>query len=179
LKSGEQESSAEHSWQLALMAPIVIDLLGLDLDVAKAVNLAIIHDLPEAITGDIDAIKVADNIVSKEQKQILEKDAILKLSAILPDQLGKRTFNLWNEYEEVKTAEARFIKALDKLETTFQMARTCVNCDRPEFLANYPDKAVRNFPELLPLLKAVKSRLKEEFQKSGLEWKKEFNYGLD
>ncbi|MCL4406093.1 MAG: HD domain-containing protein [Patescibacteria group bacterium] len=179
LKNNEQESSAAHSWQLSLMAPIIIDFLKLNLDVAKAVNLAIVHDLPEAITGDIDAVKVADNIISKEQKQTLEKNAISKLSAILPDQLGKINFSLWSEYEEAKTAEARFIKALDKLETTFQMARTCLNCDRPDFLVTYPDKAVRNFPELLPLLKAVKLRLKTGFQESGLEWKEEFNYGLD
>ncbi|HOF50169.1 MAG TPA: HD domain-containing protein [Candidatus Colwellbacteria bacterium] len=179
LKNKKQESTAEHSWQLSLMVPIVADLLNLDLDVDKAVNLAIAHDLPEAVIGDIDAVKVAENIVSKEQKQALEKEAISKLSKILPGQSGKRIFDLWDEYEKAETAEARFVKALDKLETTFQMAAACVYCERTDILATYPDKAVRNFPELLPLLKVIKSRLKKGFEEIGLEWKEEFNYGLD
>lgn len=178
LQTGRQESSAEHSWQLSLMVPMLIDLLKLDLDINKSVNLALIHDLPEAITGDIDAISIMKGEATKEQKQILEAEAMESLQNLLPESLGNKVFALWHEYEMAQTEEAKFVKALDKLETTFQLTLNCQTLGHIEFLVTYPDPAVRNYPALLPLLKVIKTRLKAEFINRGLKWSEDFNYGL-
>ena len=67
-KSGRRESTAEHSWRLALMSFVVAPELGLKLDVTKATQMAIVHDLAEAVTGDIDAIKIAENKITHDEK---------------------------------------------------------------------------------------------------------------
>lgn len=179
LKTGRQESTAEHSWHLCLMVPVVVDFLKLNLDVNRALNLALVHDLPEAITGDIDAIKIANNQITKKEKQNLENKAIIDLADLLPESIGKNIFGLWREYEDGQTEEAKFVKALDKLETTFQLSIASDFWDHPDFIVVYPDMAVKNYPLLLPILKMIKIRLKQEFDKKNLEWKDEFNYGLN
>jgi len=74
------------------------------------------------------------------------------------------------------TPEARFVKALDKIETLTQIAEAGHKIyDAPEFIANYADQAVRNFPLLEGMLKIVKRKLKAEFKKGRILWKKEYD----
>jgi len=76
-----KESSADHSWRLALMSFILADEIKLDIDVLKAVKIAIVHDLPEAITGDIPNCEIEYGRVSKEEKQKDEIHAINNLAS--------------------------------------------------------------------------------------------------
>lgn len=175
-KSGRQESVAEHSWRLALMAFILAQELKLKINILRATEMALVHDLPEAITGDIDAVQIAEGKVLKRDKQRREKKAMGKIANLLPSKVGEEIYNLWQEYEESKTAEARFIKALDKIETLTQLSESGYKTyDKPEFIANYADQAVKKFSELVPILKIIKEKLKKEFQKGSLPWKKEYN----
>ncbi|EKD58978.1 MAG: hypothetical protein ACD_56C00015G0006 [uncultured bacterium] len=114
---GRKESSAEHSWRLSLMVFVVAEQLKLKLDVFRAIKIAIVHDIAESITGDIDAIKVHDGEITKEEKHELEISALQKIREMLPVNIGQEIFDLWNEYEENETQEAKYIKALDKIET--------------------------------------------------------------
>ena len=174
--SGRQESSAEHSWRLALMIFMLADELNLEIDVSRAVKIALVHDLAEALTGDIDAILIAEGKVTKEEKEIQEAVAVDKIQQILPESIGKEVADLQNEYNENKTREAKFVKALDKIETLTQLAESGYKIyDKPEFIANYANKAVGQFPELKDTLKIVKSKLKEEFEKGNIPWKKEYD----
>lgn len=174
--SGRQESSADHSWRLALMIFILADELKLEINVNRAVKIALVHDLAEALTGDIDAILIAEGKVSKEEKEKQEVVAVDKLQKILPKSIGQEVTDLQNEYNENKTWEAKFVKALDKIETLTQLAESGYKIyDKPEFIANYADKAVREFPALKDALKIVKKKLKAEFQKGNIEWKKEYD----
>jgi hypothetical protein len=76
----------------------------------------------------------------------------------------------------MNTKEAMFVKALDKIETLTQLVETGYTIyDKPQFIANYANKAVNKYPELLPLLKIVKRKLKEEFIKGNIERKEEYN----
>jgi len=169
--SGGRESSAAHSWRLSLMVFMVADVLKFDLNVLQAVKIALVHDLAEAITGDIDAIQIAEHKISKEEKQKLEIKAMKKIKATLPQKMGEEIYGLWQEYEEAKTQEAKFVKALDKLETLTQLVEAGYKTyDKPEFIAGYADQAVKNFSELSPLLKVIKEQLKKEFQKGKLPW---------
>ena len=134
-----------------------------------------IHDLAESLTGDIDAIRVARGEVSKEEKEKLELAAAKKMAGKLAVGLGGEIFSLWQEYEAGKTRAAKLVKAADKLETLTQLLESGHKTyDAPEFIANYADQAVQNFSEFLPVLKMIKVKLKREFKKGKIEWKKEY-----
>ena len=170
------ESSADHSWRLALMVFIIADELKLDIDVNKAVKIALVHDLAEAITWDIDAVLIAEWKVTKEYKEEEEKKAMEILRKMLPVSIGEDLFELWNEYEDNNTKEAMFVKALDKLENLCQLIEFWYKMyDKPEFIANYADKHVKKFPELTEMLMLIKAELKQEFQKWDIEWKEEYD----
>jgi len=168
---GKEESSAAHSWRLSLMVFVAADALNLDLDVLRAIKIALVHDLAEAVTGDIDAIQIAEKRISKQEKQELEIKAIKQIKVTLPQKIGEQIYGLWYEYEIGKSREAKFVKALDKLETLTQLVEAGYKTyDKPEFIAGYADQAVGNFPKLTPLLKMVKQQLKREFEKGNISW---------
>lgn len=174
--SGRKESTADHSRRLALMTFIIIDELKLDIDVNKSIKIALVHDLAESLTGDIDAIKIAEGTFSKEEKERQEIEAIMNLKETLPEVIGNEISDLWHEYNNCETKEAKFIKALDKIETLTQLAEIGYKMyDKPEFIANYANKAVKNFPELVDMLNIVKRKLKNEFDKGNIERKKEYD----
>ena len=100
-KTGRQESTAEHSWRLSLMVPIVAKELSLNLDVNHAIKLAIFHDLAEAVTGDIDAITIAKGDVSRDEKRKLEIVAMNKLKNLLPEDLGKEIYDLVQQSQSI------------------------------------------------------------------------------
>lgn len=107
------ESIASHMYGMALMT----FLIGNDtsLDRLKCMQLALIHDLPECIVGDI----VPDDPISIEEKHNLEQEAIEKLSHILKGDVGKMIYDTYVEYREQKTPEAKFVKDLDKFDMIF------------------------------------------------------------
>src|SRR3989344_1961317 len=86
---GRNESTADHSWRLALMVPIIAEELKIDIDIEKSMKIALVHDLAEAITGDIDAIKISTGEVSKEEKKKQELAAMGKIRNMLPEKIGE------------------------------------------------------------------------------------------
>jgi putative hydrolase of HD superfamily len=113
--SGRTESTAEHSWRLCLMAIVFADeLVGLDL--LKVLKMCVIHDLGEAINGDIPAVNQADFPDKGEQ----ERADLLLLTRALDEILRNEILALWDDYENARSAEAKAVKALDKLETLLQ-----------------------------------------------------------
>lgn len=120
LSNGErQESVAEHSWRLALMALRFYDRLDQPINLEKALALALIHDLGEAHAGDI---FVLDAQTEDAQKSKYENElaGLIKIKELLGDANGEKIFALWHEYEEQQTYESKFIKALDKIEVCAQ-----------------------------------------------------------
>lgn len=171
----DADSSADHSWRLALMTFVIADELKLKIDVMKSMKIAIVHDLPEAITGDIAYMEIHNGNMTKEDKQKKEIEAMEKITETLPENIGKEILGLWEEYEYSKSKEALFIKALDKLETTTHVIESIKGYTDLDMIAMYADKHVNNFPELKPVLKELKARLKKQFEKRGLIWKKEYD----
>lgn len=114
-RSGRAESTAEHSWRLALMVLLFErELDGVDL--LKLIKLCLVHDLGEAISGDVPAPlqKPDDNRLERERQDFQT------LCAPLPEDLRLEFVALWEEYATAQTPEARFAKAFDKLETMLQ-----------------------------------------------------------
>jgi putative hydrolase of HD superfamily len=112
---GQQESVAEHTWRLCLMS-LVFEQSFPEINYAKLVKICIIHDLGEAIGGDIPAIEQVEG----GGKAAQEREDLLLLLRPLPERLREEITALWDEYEEAISPEARLAKALDKLETILQ-----------------------------------------------------------
>jgi putative hydrolase of HD superfamily len=118
---GKPESVAEHSWRLCLMALVLREEFA-DIDLAKLLAMCVVHDLGEAIGGDVPAPEQARRRAANPgaTKAAQEREDLLTLLAPLPDSLRKTITALWDEYEAAASPEARVAKALDKLETILQ-----------------------------------------------------------
>lgn len=113
--TGRPESTAEHTWRLSLLALVFEDGLA-GLDMLKVLKLCIVHDLAEAIHGDIPAIAAVDPAAKSAQ----ERHDLLQLTAALDAGMRGAILALWEEYEAGTTPEAKAVKAMDKLETILQ-----------------------------------------------------------
>jgi putative hydrolase of HD superfamily len=120
---GRHESTAEHSWRLGLMAMVFGPSLGTPgraLDMARVLKMCVVHDLGEAISGDIPAVLQAQLAAESFDKSARERADLLTLMAPLPAPLRAEFLDLWEDYEHARSPEARAVKALDKLETILQ-----------------------------------------------------------
>jgi len=118
--AGQQESVAEHTWRLCLMAMVLAPSVP-EVDFARLVRICIVHDLGEAIGGDIPAPEQARRTSSGlAHKADDERRDLVTLVEPLPPALRDEIIALWDEYEAAVTPEARLAKALDKLETILQ-----------------------------------------------------------
>ena len=106
---GTQESVAEHTWRLAVMALLCSDEYP-DLDMNKVIKMCLIHDFGEAITGDI------PSFYKTEQNEAEEEQAVRKMLATLPPALGGELQALFDEMNAKETPEAKLFKALDNME---------------------------------------------------------------
>ena len=113
--SGRTESVAEHTWRLTLLIITFADELP-DVDLLRLLKICILHDLGEAVDGDIPA-PLQSSTASKSAK---ERDDFLSLVETLPDEVKSEFVSLWDEYEDGESPEARVAKALDKVETILQ-----------------------------------------------------------
>ncbi|MBK8452207.1 MAG: HD domain-containing protein [Thiofilum sp.] len=113
--NGRQESTAEHTWRLALLIMVLADQLP-ELDLLKTLKMAVIHDLGEAIQGDIPAI-MQEGVSNKSAQ---ERQDLATLLQPLPNRLQQEFLMLWDEYDQASSPEALAVKALDKLETLIQ-----------------------------------------------------------
>jgi putative hydrolases of HD superfamily len=111
---GHRESVAEHSWRLCLMALVLAPEFP-DIDMARLLKMCVIHDLGEALGGDISA-----TLQPPEGKAAQERADLLELMEPLPPVVRSEILELWDEYEAASSPEARIAKALDKLETILQ-----------------------------------------------------------
>jgi len=109
------ESVAEHSHRVALLALVLAPRAQPPLDTARCVALALVHDLAEALVGDITPY----DGVSADEKRRREEEAMRHLADLAGDA---GLLALWREYDAAESPEARFVKELDKLETVLQAA---------------------------------------------------------
>jgi putative hydrolase of HD superfamily len=119
--AGHAESVAEHTWRLSLMALLLAPQLP-DVDFARLVKICLVHDLGEAIGGDVPAPEQARRIAAgvATGKGADERRDLVALLQPLPAPLKAEITALWDEYAAARTSEARLAKGLDKLETILQ-----------------------------------------------------------
>ncbi|HPU59074.1 MAG TPA: HD domain-containing protein [Candidatus Avimonas sp.] len=108
-----QETDAEHSWHFALMALALSEYSAYpDLDMFKVVKMALVHDLVEVYAGDTFAYDEA-GYLDKQEREIKAADRIF---GMLPEDQASEFRSLWEEFEEMKTPEAIYAAAIDRLQ---------------------------------------------------------------
>jgi putative hydrolase of HD superfamily len=148
----DPESTADHSWAVALLAWLLARKQP-DLDRDRVLLLGLLHDLPEAVAGDatpfdgvrgssgtIDPARFRDapTYTDTERLSKLESEASAleqMLDGVDPE-IASEIRVVWQEYADGTTAEARFVRQVDKLETLLQAE---------DYLARQPDLVIDSF----------------------------------
>jgi putative hydrolases of HD superfamily len=113
--TGRPESTAEHTWRLCLMALVFSDEFE-NIDLLRLIKLCIVHDLGEALSGDIPAVLQTEGSGKSAQERA---DLEVLTKTLLPTKRAE-ILVLWEEYEAASSPEAILAKGLDKLETILQ-----------------------------------------------------------
>ena len=108
-----RENSAEHSWHLALMAQVLGGYAPPGTDLGRVTAMLLIHDLVEIDAGDL---FVYADATAQARQEAAEHAAADRIFALLPPGQGRHMRALWDEFEERRTPEARFARALDRLQ---------------------------------------------------------------
>jgi putative hydrolase of HD superfamily len=107
-----RENSAEHSWHLAVMAPLLAEYAPEELDIARVMTMLLVHDVVEIDAGDTFAF---DDVGALDQHE-RESRAAERLFGLLPEDQALELRGCWDEFEERSTGEARFAVALDRFQ---------------------------------------------------------------
>ncbi|MCI8750865.1 MAG: HD domain-containing protein [Lachnospiraceae bacterium] len=107
-----KENDTEHSWHLALMAVLLSEYANENVDLLRVITMVLVHDIVELDAGDTYAYDDAGN-ATKREREVAAADRIFN---ILPADQAKYLRNLWDEFEEDSTPEARFAHTLDHVQ---------------------------------------------------------------
>jgi putative hydrolases of HD superfamily len=119
------ESIADHMYRMAIMSLLLPD--SSDESRVRCMKLALVHDLAESVVGDLTTF----DGTSKEEKHRQEREAMLHLTSLLPADVGREIFSLFNEYAEQTSNEAILVKDLDVFDMLLQGNR-CSSVILPE-----------------------------------------------
>ena len=155
------ESVAEHSWRLALMA-LLLEKDFPQLDMVRVVEMCIIHDLGEAVTGDIPTFR------KTEQDVQVENQAVEQLFSGLEPAAREKFTALFAEMDALETPEARLCKSLDKLEAVISHNESPLSSWEPlelELNVSYGIREAAEFPPVAALREQARQDTLEKIQK--------------
>ena len=110
--SGERrENTAEHSWQVALLAWLLAEYAEETINICKVGKMLLIHDIVEVEAGDTFIYDES----GKEDQVEKEQASADKLFSLLPDDQADEMKKLWHEFESCQTSEARYAKSIDRI----------------------------------------------------------------
>nr|WP_296116799.1 HD domain-containing protein [uncultured Eubacterium sp.] len=107
-----RENDAEHAWHMAIMTVLLSEYANEKIDVLRTVIMLLIHDIVEIDAGDTYAY---DEERQKTQHE-RESQAADRIYALLPEDQQKKMRDIWEEFEEAKTPEAKFAHTMDNLQ---------------------------------------------------------------
>jgi putative hydrolase of HD superfamily len=157
LSDGRQESVAEHTYQMTLMAVLVAPYLETKIDLERTLKMIIVHDLVEAIAGDIPFFETGER---KTQKAERELKAINEIRDGLPTDAGTDVHVHWHEFENGTSPEAKFARALDNLEVQLQHNLAALDTWKPiehDLVYTKMDKHCTHDAFLIALCAAIKN----------------------
>ena len=168
MSSGRQETDADHIFKLAFLVLMIHPYLKRPADCAKMLELALVHDLVEARTGDYSLSAQTARPELKARKKAAEKEAILYYRSVLPPPLNERVYGLFMEYEARETREAKLVWILDKLEANLQANRYHDGDVRYWAVAKKPQIAEQEEEILTELEEIIINISKENMEKCGI-----------
>lgn len=115
IDGSRREDDAEHSWHIAVMAMVLNEYSNAPIDVCKVIKMLLTHDLVEIYAGDTFCYDAEGNKSKKER----ELEAADRLYGMLDEDKGQELRSLWDEFEEMKTNEAIFAAAMDRMQPLF------------------------------------------------------------
>ncbi len=104
------ENSAEHSWQLAMLAVSLVRYAESSIDINRVIRMILVHDIGEIDTGD--TLVFVEG--GWEDRKAAEMAAVTRILGMLPEDQGAGFLALWQEFESDETPEARFARAVDR-----------------------------------------------------------------
>ena len=149
--SGRQESVAEHVYRLLVFAWLVREEFP-DYDMNRVMELALFHDMGEALTGDIPAFE-KDKEDEKKEEQAQEK-----IAGMLPEPYRERLADIFRVVEKKETKESRLLAALDKLEALIQHNEADLSTWLPleyDLQLTYGQEQTKSIPYMKKLRKRV------------------------
>ncbi len=169
------ESVADHCWRMSLFLLTIEKSLSKPIDLSKALKMVLLHDLGEIIVGDLsplgsDGTGRDSHVQNKEAAQKKfedEKAAVKKILAELPPEQADEFFDIWMEYEEQDTFEAKVVKAIDKLEGKLQAAEYLKGHmyeKHLDFSLNHGVNTLSVDPILEELGQTINNELKKDFK---------------
>jgi putative hydrolase of HD superfamily len=114
--SDRKENDAEHSWHLAMMTIVLAEHSDQPIDVLKVVKMVLIHDIVEIDAGDTFIYDTVKNHTNSDEEGIAAK----RIFGLLPNEQAKAFIELWQEFEDGVTNEAKFAKSMDRFEPLLQ-----------------------------------------------------------
>lgn len=153
----QPESVADHTFRTAVFCMLYADIENLD--PLKLLRMALIHDFPEAIIGDL-----MPNQKTTETKKN-EESAINQMLTLLPKSQRENYLAIWNEYQEGKTKEAKALRQIEKIEMALQAKEYEKFGSEKENLERFVESAEKTtvWPELKRLLSLVSEEKQDEF----------------
>ncbi len=112
IDGSRRENDAEHSWHIAVMALIFEEYVAEPVNISRAVKMCVVHDRIEIYAGDTFAYDAAGNADKAE----LEAAAADKLFTQLPKEQGDEIRSLWEEFDAMQTADAKYAACMDRLQ---------------------------------------------------------------
>ncbi len=116
LDGSRRENDAEHCWHLSLMAVVLIEHAAGEIDLLRVLKMLLIHDVVEIDAGDALLYDVTDAAARAAR----ERQAADRIFSMLPEDQAQTLRALWNEFEARETADAKFARALDRLQPLLQ-----------------------------------------------------------
>ena len=133
-ETGRTESDAEHTFSMCLLAMEIMGKEKLDLNQEKVLKMCLVHELCEIDAGDVTPF----DDVTLEEKFRCELCCVERLSAEceMPEILL-----LWQEFEDMETPEAKFVKIIDKLDAVMQAKIYSEKTNNPEIFEEFYNRA--------------------------------------
>jgi putative hydrolases of HD superfamily len=106
------ENSAEHSWQLCMLAIALVRFAQKPVDLNRVIRMLLVHDIGEIDTGDT-MVFIEEGLAARKAAELV---AVTRIFNMLPvgDDPGAELLALWKEFESGKTPESRFANAVDR-----------------------------------------------------------------
>ena len=104
------ENSAEHSWQLAMLAAAMVQYAASPVNLDRVIGMLLVHDIGEIDTGDT----IAYALEGLAERKAAERVAVRRIFGLLPEAQAAKFMALWQEFEDGETPEARFAHAADR-----------------------------------------------------------------